>query len=112
MARRKAAGVRCGRVMSLAEVVSDPQGLAQETALETQHPGRVRMIGFPGKLRGTPAQLRRPAPALGEHTEAVLCALGDAPGPIATLRVSAWTGRAHHATAARLASLRRSVASS
>ena len=44
------------------------------------------MTGFPVKLSATPAQLRRPAPALGEHTDAVLGALGYSADRIASLR--------------------------
>jgi CoA:oxalate CoA-transferase len=86
--RLNAAGVPCGRVMNLAEVFSDPQVLAQEMVLEAEHPGhgRVRTTGFPVKLSATPAQLRRPAPELGEHTDAVLRELGYAPEQIASLR--------------------------
>ena len=74
--------------MDLAEVFSDPHVLAQEMVLEAEHPGHgpVRMTGFPVKLSATPAQLRRPAPALGEHTEAVLGGLGYSAERIATLR--------------------------
>jgi len=86
--RLNTAGVPCGRVMNLAEVFSDPQVLAQEMVLEIEHPGHgpVRMTGFPVKLSATPAQLRRPAPALGEHTDAVLGGLGYSAERIATLR--------------------------
>jgi crotonobetainyl-CoA:carnitine CoA-transferase CaiB-like acyl-CoA transferase len=86
--RLNAAGVPCGRVMNLAEVFSDPQVLAQEMLLEAEHPGRgpVRMTGFPVKLGATPAQLRRPAPALGEHTDQVLRELGYLPERIAALK--------------------------
>ena len=86
--RLNAAGVPCGRVMNLAEVFADPQVLAQEMVLEVEHPGhgRVRMTGFPVKLSATPAQLRRPAPGLGEHTDAVLRELGYAPEQIASLQ--------------------------
>ena len=44
------------------------------------------MTGFPVKLSATPARLRRPAPALGEHTDAVLREAGYAPDRIAALR--------------------------
>ncbi|HLT01672.1 MAG TPA: CoA transferase, partial [Geminicoccaceae bacterium] len=86
--RLNAAGVPCGRVMNLAEVFSDPQVLAQEMVLEAEHPGHgpVRMTGFPVKLGATPARLRRPAPALGEHAEEVLSGLGYDADRIAALR--------------------------
>ena len=86
--RLNAAGVPCGRVMNLAEVFSDPQVLAQEMVLEIEHPGHgpVRMTGFPVKLGATPAQLRRPAPALGEHTDEVLRELGYTPERITALK--------------------------
>jgi CoA:oxalate CoA-transferase len=86
--RLNAAGVPCGRVMNLAEVFADPQVLAQEMVLEVEHPGHgpVRMTGFPVKLSATPAELRRPAPALGEHTDLVLGGLGYSAERIATLR--------------------------
>ena len=73
------AGCPCGRVMNLAEVLSDPQVLSQEMVLDQVHPGHgtVRMTGFPVKLSHTPAKLRRPAPDLGADTEAILAALDD-----------------------------------
>jgi crotonobetainyl-CoA:carnitine CoA-transferase CaiB-like acyl-CoA transferase len=86
--RLNGAGVPCGRVMNLAEVFADPQVLAQEMVVEIEHPphGPVRVTGFPVKLSATPAQLRRPAPQLGEHTDAVLGALGYSADRIASLR--------------------------
>jgi CoA:oxalate CoA-transferase len=88
--RLNRAGVPCGRVMDLGEVFADPQVLAQEMVLEVEHPGHgpVRMTGFPVKLSGTPARIRRPAPMLGEHTEAVLRELGYAPDRIAALQAA------------------------
>ncbi|MEM7023900.1 MAG: CoA transferase [Pseudomonadota bacterium] len=72
------AGVPCGRVMTLSDVFADPQVLDQEMVLEVEHPGHgpVRMTGFPMKLGDTPARVHRPAPRLGEHTDAVLEELG------------------------------------
>lgn len=82
------AGVPCGRVMSLSEVFSDPQVLAQEMVLEVEHPGHgpVRMTGFPVKLSDTPCAVRLPAPALGQHTEEVLRGLGWDGARIAALK--------------------------
>ncbi|MGI9492934.1 MAG: CaiB/BaiF CoA transferase family protein [Geminicoccaceae bacterium] len=72
------ARVPCGRVMTLPEVFSDPQVLAQDMVLEIDRADHdpVRVTGFPVKLSKTPAKLRRPPPALGEHTESILTELG------------------------------------
>jgi crotonobetainyl-CoA:carnitine CoA-transferase CaiB-like acyl-CoA transferase len=88
--RLNAAGVPCDRVMNLAEVFSDAQVLAQEMIFEVEHPGHgpVRMTGSPLKLSTTPAQVRRPAPRLGKHTDAVLGELGYSPAKISALRSS------------------------
>jgi crotonobetainyl-CoA:carnitine CoA-transferase CaiB-like acyl-CoA transferase len=78
--RLNSAGVPCGRVQNLAEVFADPQVVAQEMAIDVEHPdhGRVRMLGFPVKLHGTPCEVRLPAPRLGEHTQEVLASVGMA----------------------------------
>jgi formyl-CoA transferase len=46
--------------------------------MEIDHPveGKVPNIGFPVKLSGTPQQVRRHPPLLGEHNEEVLAQLG------------------------------------
>lgn len=78
IAKLNGAGVPCGRVQALDEVFSDPQVLAQEMAIDVDHPGHgvVRMLGFPVKLHGTPCDIRLPAPELGEHTDEVLASVG------------------------------------
>jgi crotonobetainyl-CoA:carnitine CoA-transferase CaiB-like acyl-CoA transferase len=38
--------------------------------------GLTNLVGSPINLSGTPARFYRPAPLLGEHTEAVLGRLG------------------------------------
>ena len=44
------------------------------------HPveGAVPNIGFPVKLMGTPQQVRRPPPLLGEHNDEIFAELGIA----------------------------------
>ncbi len=86
--RLNAAGVPCGRVMTLADVFADPQVQDQEMVLDIEHPGHgpVRMTGFPVKLSATPAKIQRPAPALGEHTDEVLADLGYDAETIAALK--------------------------
>jgi crotonobetainyl-CoA:carnitine CoA-transferase CaiB-like acyl-CoA transferase len=71
-------GVPCGTVMNLSEVLSDAQVLHQEMVIEIAHGehGVVKMVGFPVKLSQTPCLARRPAPELGEHTEAILQEIG------------------------------------
>ena len=83
-----AAGVPCDRVMGLPEVFADPQVIDQEMALSVDHPGHgiVRMLGFPVKFAEAPCQIRRPAPDLGQDTDAVLEELGYSPAEIARLR--------------------------
>jgi formyl-CoA transferase len=46
--------------------------------IEIDHPveGKVPNIGFAVKMMGTPQQVRRPPPLLGEHTREVLEELG------------------------------------
>jgi len=85
-----AAGVPCGPVNTVEQVFQDPQILEQQMVMDVPHPGHgmVRMLGFPMKLSETPCTVRLPAPALGEHTDAVLAGLGYAPDAIAALRAA------------------------
>jgi crotonobetainyl-CoA:carnitine CoA-transferase CaiB-like acyl-CoA transferase len=86
--RLNAAGVPCGKVLSVAEVLEDPQIEAQEMVIDVDHGSRgtVRMVGFPVKLSDTPARLRHPAPELGAHANEVLTEAGFAQEEIDALR--------------------------
>jgi crotonobetainyl-CoA:carnitine CoA-transferase CaiB-like acyl-CoA transferase len=90
VARLNAAGVPCGKVLSVAEVFEDPQVQAQDMVIEVDHGARgiVRMVGFPVKLSETPACVRHAAPELGAHTDAVLAEAGLTAEEIARLRAS------------------------
>ncbi|HEX5445896.1 MAG TPA: CoA transferase, partial [Pirellulales bacterium] len=67
------AGIPAGPVRQFDEVFSDPQILAREMIVTTEHPvtGRFCTLGVPVKLSQTPGSVRRPAPRLGEHTESI-----------------------------------------
>jgi len=73
-----AAGVPCGRVQDIEQVINDPQLRSQNMILSVDHPGHgeIGMMGFPVKLSETPCTIRLPAPELGADTEAILRELG------------------------------------
>ena len=70
----EAAGVPCGPINSIAQVLEDPHALARDMVVELEHPkaGRTRAIGLPIKLSATPGKVARPAPLFGQHTREVL----------------------------------------
>jgi len=72
-----------GPVAHLGEMLHDPQVRHRRMVVEEN--GRLT-LGNPVKLEKTPPTLRTPPPSLGEHTDAVLAALGYAPGDVAALR--------------------------
>jgi crotonobetainyl-CoA:carnitine CoA-transferase CaiB-like acyl-CoA transferase len=73
-----AAGVPCGRVMSLPEVFADPQVRHQQMQVTIDHPvhGKLDVLGFPIKFTDDPCRIHRPPPGLGADTDAILRELG------------------------------------
>jgi crotonobetainyl-CoA:carnitine CoA-transferase CaiB-like acyl-CoA transferase len=73
-----AAGVPCGRVMSLPEVFADPQVMHQQMKVTIDHPvhGKLDVLGFPIKFTDAPCRVHRPPPVLGGDTDAILRELG------------------------------------
>ena len=67
-------GVPVGAINTIDRVVEHPQVVARGGLVECEHPvaGKVRVVGPPARLSETPADVRRPAPLLGEHTDHVL----------------------------------------
>jgi formyl-CoA transferase len=68
------AGIPAAPVLTLKEVVADPQIEASGMLRTVQHPrkGAARVFGSPLNLSSSPPRELEPAPALGEHTRAVL----------------------------------------
>jgi glutaryl-CoA transferase len=85
------AGIPAGPVRNLHEVLSDEQLLTRDMVhmLQHSHAGPVQVLGVPVKLSTTPGAVRRPPPALGEHTEAILTGdLGLASSQVAEMRAA------------------------
>jgi crotonobetainyl-CoA:carnitine CoA-transferase CaiB-like acyl-CoA transferase len=87
LAALEAAGVPAGPVLNVAQMHADPQALARQMIVQTEHPtaGTVKTIGLPVKFSDTPGGIRSPAPLLGQHTHEVLAAHGFSPEDIATM---------------------------
>ncbi len=78
VARFEAAAIAAGPIYEFDEVFTDPQVRHLGLVTEVPQPGAgpMRILGFPFRASATPADLRRPAPLLGEHTAEVLEELG------------------------------------
>ncbi len=72
--RMSSAGISCFPVLSMKEILSEPQYIDRGFFVEQDHPeaGRIVQPGPPARLQRTPWALRRPAPLLGQHTDEVL----------------------------------------
>jgi glutaryl-CoA transferase len=75
--RLSAAGVPCGRVRTIEDVLRDPQLAARDMWVDLPAGAdAVRVPGNPIKLSGVPHPPRNPPPALGEHTDEIARAFG------------------------------------
>ncbi len=86
----KAAGVPCGSVREVAEVLADPQLDAREMIETIDHvtAGAIRLLGVPIKLSDTPGSVRTAPPGLGQHTDRILEECGLSRQEIDSLRKS------------------------
>jgi crotonobetainyl-CoA:carnitine CoA-transferase CaiB-like acyl-CoA transferase len=83
----EAVGVPAGPVLSIGDMLKDPQVLAREMVVEVEHSrlGRTKTLGSPVKFSDTPTSIRRGAPLLGEHTRDILGEYGYSDNEIEAL---------------------------
>ena len=74
LARLRAAEVPAAPVNNLDRAFAEPPVAERAMIVEYDHPdvGRVRMPGNPIRMSGVTGTISKPAPRLGEHTDAVL----------------------------------------
>lgn len=87
MARLDAHDVPCAPVLTRREMIGHPQVTGNGIMVEYDHPqaGRLRQARSPARFSATPAEDRRGAPLLGEHTREVLAEAGLSPRRIDAL---------------------------
>ena len=83
-----AAGVPCAPVQTRNQLIRHPHVRELGIVVETDHPtaGRLRQARAAARFSRTPAQIRRGAPRLGEHTQEILAELVYSTAEIAELR--------------------------
>ncbi|MGE8491530.1 MULTISPECIES: CaiB/BaiF CoA-transferase family protein [Comamonas] len=82
--------VPCGPINNIAQAFEDEQVIAR--GLHVQIPrdagdqiGSISTVASPMRLTATPPVVRRPPPAMGQHTDEILAELGRSPAQIAQL---------------------------
>jgi crotonobetainyl-CoA:carnitine CoA-transferase CaiB-like acyl-CoA transferase len=75
-----AAGIPAGPILSYPEAFESDHARHRNMCMEIDHPneGKVRNIGFPVKLLGTPPIVRRHPPLLGEHNDEIFAEINGA----------------------------------
>ena len=78
LARLQAVGVPASPVLSIGDMLKDPQVLAREMVVDVEHShlGTMKALGSPVKFSATPTSIRHGAPLLGEHTREILGEFG------------------------------------
>lgn len=88
-------GLPAGPILSYPEAFGSEHAQVRGMRMEIDHPveGKVPNIGFAVKLSGTPQQVRRHPPLLGEHNEEVLAEIGLDAAEIERLRADGAFGQ-------------------
>ena len=78
LARLQSVGVPASPVLSIGDMLKDPQVLAREMVVDVEHShlGSTKALGSPVKFSATPTNIRHGAPLLGEHTREILAEFG------------------------------------
>jgi crotonobetainyl-CoA:carnitine CoA-transferase CaiB-like acyl-CoA transferase len=86
--------VPCAPVLTRENVHTHPQVIENGIIVEDEHPvaGLVRQARPAERMDGTPSEITRPAPTLGQHTDEVLAEVGYGPEAIAALRAAGVLG--------------------
>ena len=88
LAHMRAAGVSVGPVYNIDDAVADPHFQERQILVDVEDPelGALPMHNIVPRLSATPGVWRRPAPALGQHTDEILKQAGLDGEAIAQLR--------------------------
>ena len=80
-------GIPAGPILDYPQAFESEHGRHRQMRIEIDHPleGKVPNIGFAVKMQGTPQEVRRHPPLLGEHTQEVLMQAGFTPDEIKAL---------------------------
>lgn len=83
------AGVPCGILNRIDQVLADPHVAARGVIVDLPHPklGPVKATGSPARLSRTPPRMESAGPLLGQHTVEVLSRLGLSEADIADLKL-------------------------
>jgi len=78
------AGTQVAPVYNIDEALQDPQVIHRKMVLEVEDPvlGKIKQLGMPVKLSGTPGKVRFVAPPPGADTEETMLRLGYSTGDI------------------------------
>ena len=87
LAALDSASIPCAPINDIVAAFASPEAVALDMVVEQEHPawGVIRQVGIPFKLAATPATIRTPPPALGEHAAQILAELGYTDSEVAVL---------------------------
>jgi crotonobetainyl-CoA:carnitine CoA-transferase CaiB-like acyl-CoA transferase len=90
IARLDAAGVPCGPINSIPQVLDDPQVRHRDMVQSLSHPAGVDMptVASPMRFAAAPVRHQRPPPLLGEHSDELLRELGYSVDQVTSLRTA------------------------